>query len=323
MKEILVSVIVPIYNVEKYLQKCIDSLLNQTYKNIEIILVNDGTLDDSLKICEDNQKKDSRIKIISQENGGLSKARNTGLENATGEYICFIDSDDFVSEFYVEKLLKNAIETNSDICACGFKYVDEDNNIWMKKHKKNKIFNKIEALRDIFTSIQETEIMVWNKLYKKSLFDENNLTFKNGKINEDNFIMYQLYDKANQVYLIEDELYYYLQRNTSIMGIKFNEKRFHILEALEETKEYFKNKKDYNFSEELVCYEALILTNLINTMIRSNYDEKEIKKLLNIIENNKIKYANDKYLNFKKKILIKMMINNYKLYKKILLLKKV
>jgi len=322
MKDNLVSIVVPIYNVEKYLQKCIDSLLNQTYKNIEIILVNDGTLDNSLKICEFNQKNDSRIKIISQKNGGLSKARNTGLENATGEYICFVDSDDYVNEFYVEKLLKNAIETNSDICACSFKYFDEDNNVWSREHKINKIFNKVDAIKDIFTGVQETEIMVWNKLYKRNLFTQNNITFKNGKINEDNFIMYQLYDKANQVCLINDELYYYLQRNTSIMGVKFNEKRFHILEAVDETKEYFKNKTDYNYEEELICYETLIITNLINTMIRSKYSGKEKKQLIDKLKKNKEKIYENKFLSKKKKLLIKLLINCKFIYESLVLLKR-
>lgn len=314
----LVSIVVPIYNVERYLQKCIDSIMGQTYENLEIILVNDGTLDNSLEICEKNQKLDSRIKVISQENGGLSKARNTGIKNSTGEYICFVDSDDFIDKDYVARLLNGALENGAEICACGFHYVNEKNKILKTKQKENKIYTSIESVKDMLTGVQNTEVMVWNKIYKMSLFTDNNILFPVGKINEDNFIMYKLYDKANKVTLIEDNLYYYLQRNTSIMG-KFNKKRLDILEALEQTKEYFKNR---NLEEELNCYEVLIQLSLINLMIRNNYYGIEKQNLIDNIIENKDKYLKNNYINTKNRLLIKILEKDISLYSKIILLKK-
>ena len=128
-KDRLVSIIVPVYNVEKYLSKCIESLINQTYTNIEILLINDGSTDNSKKICEQFKEKDSRIKLINKENGGLSDTRNKGLQEAIGKYIAFVDSDDYINENTVEDNLKTAIEKNADIVIFCFKY---------KRCKKNK-----------------------------------------------------------------------------------------------------------------------------------------------------------------------------------------
>ena len=158
------------YSVEKYLNKCVDSIINQTYQNLEIILVNDGSPDNCGSICEEYALKDQRIKLINKENGGLSDARNFGLDIATGDYICFIDSDDYIDNYYIEKLLYNIIETNSDISVCDFWYIDEFGKKWARKEKEEKIYTSFEAIKDIFTTLQNTEVMVWNKMYKRSLF---------------------------------------------------------------------------------------------------------------------------------------------------------
>lgn len=121
----LVSVVIPIYNVEKYLRKCIETVIDQTYTNIEIILVNDGSTDNSLQICNQFKEKDKRIKVINKKNGGLSDARNVGIKNAQGKYICFIDSDDFISEKYIEELHNLIVENKAQIAVCGFENVNE------------------------------------------------------------------------------------------------------------------------------------------------------------------------------------------------------
>ena len=138
----LVTIVVPMYNVEKYIEKCINSLLNQTYQNIEIIIINDGTKDNSLAIAERKAKEDRRIKIISQPNQGLSAARNTGIDNASGDYICFVDSDDFIHTDYVKLLLECILENDVDISVCNFFYIDEQGNTWKRKEKEKdrKIF---------------------------------------------------------------------------------------------------------------------------------------------------------------------------------------
>ena len=166
----LVSIVIPVYNVEKYIEKCLLSVINQTYKNLEIIIVNDGTKDNSLKICEKIKQMDERVKIINQKNGGLSCARNTGIDNANGEYICFVDSDDFLENDFVEVLLNFAKEKNVDICACDFWYIDENDKKWTLKEKNDKMYSNIEAIKDILLDNQKTEVMTWNKIYKLDIF---------------------------------------------------------------------------------------------------------------------------------------------------------
>ena len=142
----LVTVVVPIYNVERYLEKCLTSIILQTYKNLEVILVNDGSTDNSLNICKEFEKEDSRIRIISQENKGLSVARNVGIENAKGEYIAFVDSDDFISCKFIENLYNESIRNNSDIVCCDFYYVNELEKKWSLKEKENKVYNSVRII---------------------------------------------------------------------------------------------------------------------------------------------------------------------------------
>ena len=305
--------------VEKYLKKCIDSIINQTYKNIEIILVDDGSSDNCGKICDEYAKKDERIKVIHKKNGGLSDARNSGLDIATGEYICFVDSDDHISNTYVEKLLSAALKNHADIVACNFLYIDEKDRTWIKKEKKEKLYSSSEAIKDIFTTSQNTEIMVWNKIYKTRLFIDNNIKFPFGKIHEDNFTTYKLYDKANCIYLINDKLYYYLQRDNSIMS-KFNEKRFDILLSLEEIKEYFKEKP--GFQLEIECNEFLVYLSLIHNMIILEYQGKEKKEIRNKIANNWTSYFKNKIIPMRNKIMLLILITNLEFYSKFYLFMK-
>lgn len=313
MKNDLVTVVVPVYNVEKYIIKCLNSLVNQTYENIEFIVVIDGSTDNCLSICQSFADKDSRIKIIVQENCGLSGARNTGLSLAKGKYICFVDSDDYVDAGYIEKMYLAITTSNADICCCDFWYVDEGNNKWIRKNKSSKIFTKEEALTDIFTQSQDTEIMVWNKLYKTSLFIDNDIRFDLGKTNEDNFIMYKLYNNSNKIVFINDKLYYYLQRKDSIMGNTFNEKRLDILEALEQTKQYFLHSSN-TYEQELICYEFLIRFHLVNQMIKCNYDCNKLNELVNLLKSNYRIYNKNKFINLKNKWALKLLKFNYIIY---------
>lgn len=311
--DVLVTIVVPMYNVEKYIEKCIDSLTNQTYKNIEIIIVNDGTKDNSLTIAEEKAKEDNRIKIISQSNQGLSAARNMGIDNASGDYICFVDSDDFVHPDYIKLLLETILKNNADISVCDFFYIDDKGNIWKRKEKENKLYNNEEALKDIFSQEQNTEIMTWNKLYKIQLFRDNKIYFPIGRYHEDNFTTYKLYYYAKKIVMISNELYYYLQRNNSIMGQKFNKKRLDIIEAIEETKEFFKDKK-INLCEEIQCYEIMTKINILNNMIRDKYKDAERIEIIKDIRKNKKEYMKNKYIDRKMKIAIILLFGNGKMY---------
>lgn len=215
--DVLVSVIVPIYNIQDYLEKCIESIINQEYHNLEILLINDGSTDDSYKICLNYETIDNRIKVINKENGGLSDARNKGIECSTGEYVVFIDGDDYVSPDYIKKLLKAITETQADVALCAFSIIDG------KYNKTEAILlselNGVVSGRDLLVAGMSKYgykyIVVWNKMYKKELFD--NIKFEKGKLYEDEYIHFKLFWICKIVAVINEPLYYYVQREGSII----------------------------------------------------------------------------------------------------------
>lgn len=209
-----ISLIVPIYNVENYLPSCIDSILNQTYEDIEIILVDDGSPDNCPAICDEYSKKDRRIRVIHQKNKGLSGARNTGIENAQGEYLIFVDSDDTVEPTMVEDLYTYAEEQGCKIVACGRYYVFEDGERICKiADNENKIYSFGDAMQEMNTYTL-FDMSAWAKIYRKELFQE--IRFPEGKLSEDYYIMYKLFDLAQSVGYVAKPLYNYLQRQSSI-----------------------------------------------------------------------------------------------------------
>lgn len=251
----LVSIIVPIYNVQQYIHRCLDSIINQTYKNIEIILVDDGSPDRCGEICDEISLKDSRIKVIHKINGGLSDARNVGLDNATGDYICFIDSDDYIEYDYIESMLNKAIKYSADLVVSNFKYVYEDGSY------KDYIFNYDDALidskkaMDILVSNQEylPLVVAWSKLYSKNLFDD--IRFKKGIIHEDEEIAHKILDKSANILLTNKVLYNYVQRSGSIMSEASVLKSIIICDILEE-RYNFLLEKEY---DEMICKVAFDL----------------------------------------------------------------
>ena len=221
MNNELISIIVPIYNTEAYLEKCINSIINQTYKDLEIILVNDGSPDNSLKICEKYANIDKRIKIIDKENGGLSSARNAGLEIATGKYIGFVDSDDYIENDMFETLYSLIKSEEADISMVSYKEY-RNNLVTRITGEDNKIitFNKLEALKKLLINI-EIENYVWNKLFKSELFKE--IRFPDGENYEDIVTTIKLFGKANKLIYKKTPKYNYIKRNNSIVN-SFNYK---------------------------------------------------------------------------------------------------
>lgn len=223
MKE-LISVIVPVYNVQKYLEKCIESILSQTYKNIEIILIDDGSTDNSGKICDECVERDSRIRVIHQKNKGLSAARNRGIECSKGKYIVFIDSDDYIHNRMIEILYQAIIENHAELAICDFKYVYEYN----KDEKEivspiqNEVLNNNEVIEKLFEKNAWYYIVAWNKLYKKELWD--NIRFPVGYIHEDEAVIHHILIKCKKVVTVKQKLYYYRQIINSITHTK-NAKR--------------------------------------------------------------------------------------------------
>lgn len=237
----IISIIVPVYNVERYLERCINSILNQTFKNFELILVDDGSTDKSGEICDSFAGYDKRIRVIHKKNGGLSSARNVGLDVSIGKYIGFVDSDDWIDEFMYEKLYRNMIKTKSDIVICNFSRVYEENLNMVKSNiynNKVRVFNNIETLEQLYND-KYIFVVAWNKLYKKELFDE--IKYKEGVICEDEFIAPYLLYKCKRTAYIPDSLYYYYQREGSIINSKFNAKRLDKIKALSDRIYFFKN----------------------------------------------------------------------------------
>lgn len=229
-----ISVIVPIYNVEPYLRRCIDSIINQTYENLEIILVDDGSPDNCGQICDDYAKKDTRIKVIHKKNGGLSDARNAGMKIATGDYIGFVDSDDWIHENMYEILLYKMIENNTDISECNvkkvflYKEVDIKKYIDINQQEKITLLSKNDAM-DNLVSEEVVKQTVWNKLYKRQVIED--IFFEKGKLHEDEYWTYKVINKINKVVYIDIDLYYYFQREGSIMSQKYSLKRLDALEG--------------------------------------------------------------------------------------------
>ena len=225
----LISVIVPIYNVEKYLARCVDSIVNQTYKNLEIILVDDGSPDRCPQMCDDYAEKDSRIKVVHKNNGGLSDARNAGMAVATGEYISFIDSDDYVSDDFFECLLNVMNKENSDIAECSVVKFYEDNRFdEFSDDLSVKTYDTQDAMSALIAE-NPFHQHVWNKLYKTELVKD--IPYAVGKLNEDEFWTYRVFGRANKVARLNKTMYYYFQRSSSIMGVGYNIRRLDALEG--------------------------------------------------------------------------------------------
>lgn len=237
-KSNLISVIIPVYKVEKYLDKCIQSVINQTYSNLEIILVDDGSPDNCPQLCDDWANKDERIKVIHKKNGGLSDARNAGLDIATGDYIAFVDSDDYIESDMFECLLDKIIKTQSQMAICNFEYVDINGNITtLNTMGQDGCFSSRQILTDWCGNDLVYYVVVWNKLYSRKCWE--NIRFPVGKIHEDNFVMYQLFFTCDRIVCSKIKKYNYVQRNNSIMSEKISPKRFNSVEAFCETFSFY------------------------------------------------------------------------------------
>ena len=216
-----ISIIVPVYNVEKYLENCIESILNQTFKDFELILVDDGSTDNSCKICDIYEKKDSRIKVIHKNNGGLSSARNAGLDIACGKYVGFIDSDDSIHPRMYEILYDLIKKYESDISCCNYKKIydifkDEYENVNSLEVIE---MSNIEAIKNLYDKeIGVKLVIACNKLYRKNLFDK--IRYKVGRLHEDEFMAHRILYNSKKITYVDNELYYYLQRDGSIMSKK-------------------------------------------------------------------------------------------------------
>lgn len=236
------TVVVAAYNVQEYIGKCLDSLVNQTYKDMEILIVNDGSRDKTEVIVREFEKKYKNIKLLNKENGGLSSARNYGIKFARGEYIAFVDGDDYLDEETYEKVMTKLIDEKVDLAIFSYKKVFGD------KYKKIRLNKKLYVgsfLKKLFSKSDEASIVVWNKIFKKDIITENNVYFENRAYFEDTGFIFRYLYFVNKITIVEETLYYYIQHTASLTK-KFD---FMIIESAKNTynliKEFYKERNIY------------------------------------------------------------------------------
>ena len=294
----MISVIVPFYNEEKYLNRCLDSIINQTYNDLEILLIDDGSNDNSFNIAKEYESKDSRIKLYKQNNEGLSSARNKGLDNAQGEYILFVDGNDEIVNTMIYDLYNLLINTNCDIAICSIKEINDDNYVI---DNKEEVINIIDN-DDKYDMIQKDPIrsvVQWNKLFKKYIFDD--IRFPVGKYHEDEYVIHKQLFKANKIAYTNKQLYLYYRNPNSISLNPDMKKRYDIVLAYKDRIEFFKKNKLDKYLNNTYCLLKLFvkLTNIKkdNYVDDNNYLDKINNEFNNIDIN--IKSINKIYSNIR------------------------
>lgn len=272
MSKDLISVVVPIYNVEKYLKECVDSILNQTYKNLEILLIDDGSTDSSGNIAENYMQKNKKIKTFHKKNGGLSDARNYGINHARGKYICFIDSDDYVKEDYITTMYENLKKFNTKISACGICYLYGDRIIKEVNFKNIKKLYLGEEAQIYLNIIGFYNVSVCNKLFDINLF--KNIKFPKGLKSEDWYIMYKLIELSGSIYYDSNSKYIYRQRDGSIT--KSSTANIDSIKAAENVYQYFINNAN------IKKYAAQALAFAIIGVYNHNLRQKNYQELPNL-----------------------------------------
>lgn len=273
-QEPLISIIVPVYNTELYLNQCVESILKQTYKNIQLILVDDGSTDNSGKICDEYALKDKRVEVLHEENSGVSDARNKGLKYAKGEYIGFVDSDDYIKETMYQDMYNLILERNADVSICNFCDVKEDKVTQKNKDSGIQEFTKIQILNELILD-RNVQSYVWNKLYKKELFD--NIKFPKGKKYEDIETVFYVLEKCNKVVLSSKAEYYYLNRKDSIVNNVNEQTILDYIDIIEKRYKYV--SKEY---KELMENNIYYYTKTLITAYKDAYFLKSISETLKI-----------------------------------------
>lgn len=232
----LVSVIVPVYKVEKELIRCLDSILRQTYKNLEILLVDDGSPDQCPDICDLYGQRDDRIKVFHKENGGLSSARNYALDRTNGKYIAFVDSDDWIEEDFIESLLSNIEKENADISIMGYRMIwDSGKTLSYTRGDEYEVFDKNQAIRELFKQTK-FQSMVCTNMYKREIFEE--IRFPEGKVFEDTAISLETFKLCDRVVYCGEQKYMYYQREGTIFNSRFDVKKLAMLDYIQNMLNY-------------------------------------------------------------------------------------
>lgn len=317
----LISIIVPVYKVEKYLDCCVQSVLAQTYQNLELILVDDGSPDESGAMCDVWAQKDSRVRVIHKQNGGAASARNVGLDAAKGEYIGFVDSDDYIDENMYFCMLTELQKSNANIACCKSLTILNDDE---KAHNSNetytvKFFSPKESIEEIFAFRMGTS--VWRRLFHKSVFDD--IRFSVGEINEEYPLLIPLSAKSSGTIFIEKPLYYYRDRSDSVTGTIYQSTN--TLRCVNKNLKLMQSQlSDYNWSD-AKNFSFFVAKNSFNMLLSivKNYKtfEGEVRELYRsyyvLIKENKRAFLSSKQVPLKEKVLLVLLITG--LYKKIVL----
>lgn len=290
----LVSIIVPVYNVEDYMLKCLESLAKQSYEKIEIIIVDDGATDRSGEICDVFAKNDKRVKVYHKNNGGLSSARNYGIKKAKGDFICLVDSDDWVKKDFVARMVEMTKREDVDVVVCGYNEVVPE----------QKVMSGEEATTKLLVEQENLEIVAWNKMYQRSLFDD--ILYPEGQNHEDNLTTYKLLSKAREVAYVPESLYVYEERAGSIMKKgKKEEKLLAREKAAREAIDYFSGRADLKEA----AWIALLTAKLawIDFAINGRVEKKHLDESKKWVSENKKRLLGNKFLSLKLKAYIYMV----------------
>ena len=286
-----ISVVIPIYNVEPYLNRCVDSIINQTYSNFQLILVDDGSPDNCGKICDEYAKKDSRIHVIHRENGGLSAARNNGIDwvfdNSFTKWITFIDSDDWVTPNYLEKLIQTAKDFKVDIVIGNSQHVHDGES------EKDSGYGCINEFfpEELWVKNKDLSVVAWGKLYKTKLFEK--IKYPEGKIHEDEFTTYQLLFSQKKVAVNSAKIYVYFFSSSSIMRSEWTPKKLDSLEAFQEQLLFFKKNKYRQAYKESKKQYMFSITHNLNEIEKSKNKKQNYKLMKKRIQ----KYLYSRYHN--------------------------
>lgn len=309
----LISIIVPVYNVEKYLRRCVDSILNQSHRDLQIILVDDGSPDGCGRICDEYAKKDRRIDVIHKHNGGQAAARNSGLDIAKGDYIGFVDSDDYIEPDMYEKMLCKLQEHQADICVCS-RYVETEEGklkSYVSKKAKETVMDKVQGLKHMI-AFTDFDMAAWDKLYKAEILSD--LRFPSGKINEDYYFITEVFDRCEKIIYIPLPFYHYVQRTDSTTRNSVLEKN--LVQASEYLTEFLEYKHpEIAYVGHTACAFAYVY--LINKCILNHIEiNGELKKeAVSVIRKNWHGVIRNENIGAVKKLQVTCLSVNVRLYK--------
>lgn len=316
-----ISVIVPVYNVEQYLERCVDSIINQTYKNLEIILVNDGSTDNSGQICDELAKKDDRIRVIHKKNGGVSEARNVGVKEISGEYIIFIDSDDYIDKKMFSVLYSQIKLEAADVSVCGVMNIYENNNIPQARNTNEYLILNNEGFLREYLKGERIPGGIWNKLIKSSI--AKSIKFPVGLIYEDAYYHYELIKLARRYVITTEPLYNYYHREGSLTEGYYKKRDLSCIEIYNKFYDYVVNNYSSNREEAFFRLSYSYFVILDKMLLQDDYKKiEEYKEIVGFLKKNAFKISRNRIFRTGRRIAALMLLINIKLYR-ILLFKNI